>query len=276
MNGPESSPHARLLRWYPASWRARYGDELTALLEDTFGDGPIPWRTRAATAKAGVVQHLRARVWATASAPPTAPATARSSCSAVGLFVVAGAMLAKFNEHWDAATPQHDRWLPTTGYIAIEAAAALGVLTVLVAGLIAPLLLRSLQRSGWASVRPQVRRVGAVGLTTVAVGIPVIVWAHHLTSPQRNGGLAVYSAFFFVVGFLRHPRHGDGIGGLHRPPPRSCDRRARLARHRLAIRAGRRDGHRGGRHRRLVRRWPSTLLRCSAGVEPCSTSRGRR
>jgi hypothetical protein len=30
---------ARLMRWYPAEWRARYGDEMTALLHDTIADG---------------------------------------------------------------------------------------------------------------------------------------------------------------------------------------------------------------------------------------------
>lgn len=30
---------ARLLRWYPADWRARYGDEMAALLHDTIADG---------------------------------------------------------------------------------------------------------------------------------------------------------------------------------------------------------------------------------------------
>gem|GEM_PF-6130357 len=32
--GLTTSPFERFLRWYPESWRARYGDELTALLED--------------------------------------------------------------------------------------------------------------------------------------------------------------------------------------------------------------------------------------------------
>jgi hypothetical protein len=34
---------ARLMRWYPADWRVRYGDEMAALLHDTIaagGDGP--------------------------------------------------------------------------------------------------------------------------------------------------------------------------------------------------------------------------------------------
>ena len=34
----------RLLRWYPAVWRARYGDEMAALLHDTIAhgrDGPL-------------------------------------------------------------------------------------------------------------------------------------------------------------------------------------------------------------------------------------------
>ena len=37
----------RMLRWYPSPWRTRYGDEMTALLEDTYaaaGDVPIRHR----------------------------------------------------------------------------------------------------------------------------------------------------------------------------------------------------------------------------------------
>jgi hypothetical protein len=30
---------ARLLRWYPADWRARYGEEMAATLQDTLADG---------------------------------------------------------------------------------------------------------------------------------------------------------------------------------------------------------------------------------------------
>jgi hypothetical protein len=43
----------RLIRWYPPTWRARYGVEFVALLEDTHGMGDVPWRERLAIAKSG-------------------------------------------------------------------------------------------------------------------------------------------------------------------------------------------------------------------------------
>ena len=36
----------RVLRWYPAAWRRRYGEELIAMLDDTHGDDGLPLRVR--------------------------------------------------------------------------------------------------------------------------------------------------------------------------------------------------------------------------------------
>jgi hypothetical protein len=33
-----------LLRLYPAAWRARYGEELQALLVESSAGGRVPWR----------------------------------------------------------------------------------------------------------------------------------------------------------------------------------------------------------------------------------------
>ena len=49
----------RLIRWYPPTWRARYGVEFVALLEDTHGMGDVPWRERLAIAKSGSVERAR-------------------------------------------------------------------------------------------------------------------------------------------------------------------------------------------------------------------------
>ena len=49
-----------LLRWYPASWRDRYGTELVALMEDDL-DGRRPtFAYRASMAASGMGQRLRA------------------------------------------------------------------------------------------------------------------------------------------------------------------------------------------------------------------------
>jgi hypothetical protein len=46
---------ARLLRWYPADWRERYGDEFAALLRDTIEDGRGGLRLSLDVARAGLV-----------------------------------------------------------------------------------------------------------------------------------------------------------------------------------------------------------------------------
>ena len=45
----------RLLRWYPAGWRERYGDEFAALLRDTIEDGRGGLRLTLDVARAGLV-----------------------------------------------------------------------------------------------------------------------------------------------------------------------------------------------------------------------------
>ena len=49
---------ARLLRWYPADWRARYGDEMAALLHDTLTEGRGGPRLSLNVAKEGLAARL--------------------------------------------------------------------------------------------------------------------------------------------------------------------------------------------------------------------------
>ena len=192
----------RLLRWYPPSWRARYGGEMAALMEDSFGGGPIPWRIRLSTAWAGVVERLRASGLGGDAERPGDRARSGSLLvlCAWAFVVVGGAMYAKFNENWSGATPKADRWVPNLGSIAVEAAAAAGLLVVAVAGLtVLPALIRAVATGGWALVRRQVLAVGALGGGTVVLGAAVVIWAHHLNVHQRNGGSGLYSAAFLVV-----------------------------------------------------------------------------
>jgi hypothetical protein len=49
----------RALRWYPRGWRRRYGDELVALLEDMFGDEPLPLRCRISLCRSGTIERIR-------------------------------------------------------------------------------------------------------------------------------------------------------------------------------------------------------------------------
>jgi len=49
---------ARLLRWYPPAWRARYGDEFTELLLAEFAERPRSWRRAGDVARGGLLARL--------------------------------------------------------------------------------------------------------------------------------------------------------------------------------------------------------------------------
>jgi hypothetical protein len=47
-----------VLRWYPSAWRRRYGEELIALLEDMYGDTPLPLRCRISLFRSGTIERV--------------------------------------------------------------------------------------------------------------------------------------------------------------------------------------------------------------------------
>jgi hypothetical protein len=49
---------ARLLRWYPRDWRARYGDEFAELLIADIGERPKSWRRHSDVVISGIVARL--------------------------------------------------------------------------------------------------------------------------------------------------------------------------------------------------------------------------
>jgi hypothetical protein len=58
--GTVNSRHIkRILRWYPATWRRRYGEELVAMLDDTYGDDKLPPRVRASLVRSGITERVR-------------------------------------------------------------------------------------------------------------------------------------------------------------------------------------------------------------------------
>jgi hypothetical protein len=48
-----------VLRWYPPAWRRRYGEELIALLDDTYGEGRLGLRVRMSLLGSGVRERIR-------------------------------------------------------------------------------------------------------------------------------------------------------------------------------------------------------------------------
>jgi hypothetical protein len=56
--GALRSHDPNVLRWYPPAWRRRYGEELMALLQDTYGDEPIPLRARLSLIQSGTRERV--------------------------------------------------------------------------------------------------------------------------------------------------------------------------------------------------------------------------
>ena len=194
---------ARLLRWYPASWRSRYGEELTALLEDTHGQNSVPWRVRISLAKSGSLERARAAGLmgdSTGSSERIRAGSLLILC-AWALFMVAGTIFAKFSEQWSSVTPRPDRWLPSMSYDTVEWAGIVGVLLVGVAAtLVAPAFLLHIRGGGWESVRRPILRAIAVGVLVLAMTAGVVVWANQSGQNGRNGASLPFSIFVGVWG----------------------------------------------------------------------------
>ncbi len=186
-----------LLRLYPAGWRARYGEELQALILESSGRR-VPWRVRADVALAAGRERLRG-AGLTGDSPPQERRRAGSLLVlwAWALFVLAGSGVQKFSEHWQDVTPRASRALPAGAFEVLVLTAVFASVLVL-AGIAAtlPSLLRFLRDGGWPLVR---RRVAGAGLVSVVAGlttIALVVWARDLTPLQRNGHDLGYGILF--------------------------------------------------------------------------------
>jgi hypothetical protein len=191
----------RLLRWYPPTWRVRYGEELVALMEDTYGGDKVPLRAWLGIVRAGIFEHVSEMGLGSGDRAPGEQVRAGSLLvlCAWTLFVVAGAGFAKFAEHWDAATPRGDRWLPAGAYDTVQWAAGIGALIVLVAAAATlPAVARFVRDGSWRQVRRPVCRAVFVASTTGFLSAGVIAWAHHIGPRQRTDGSWPYE----VVGVL--------------------------------------------------------------------------
>ncbi|MDE3085692.1 MAG: hypothetical protein KGJ77_02905 [Acidobacteriota bacterium] len=192
----------RLLRWYPATWRSRYGEELTALLEDTYGDGRVPVGQRLSLAGRGL--HERARRSALIAGDGDPARRARSGSLVVlcswPAFVIAGGAFAKYAEHWDAATPPSARWLPAAAYDVVVAGAVAGATVVALGALVAlPAFVSFLRAGRWRELRAAVAVAVALTALSVTATVGAVLWAHGQSTVQRNTtsvlGLGLGGAF---------------------------------------------------------------------------------
>jgi hypothetical protein len=195
----------RLLRWYPTEWRARYGGEFLALVEDRLHEAPLTIRRRSSIAFAGV----RERCYGSGLfGSRSTPSTQRRSGSltvmvAWSIMIVGGASLAKTAEHFSSALPASSRFAARFSYDTVAVAGLVGTLLVFAGAVVAlPGFLGFLRDHKWASVRAFVSRSVMATIALIGATFGLSTWAHDLNAAQRNGGDDWYSAAFVAFVLL--------------------------------------------------------------------------
>lgn len=196
---------ARLLRWYPISWRQRYGDELVAMMKDSLGGQQPTPRLRIEIALAGLRERgHQAGLLGRASSPADgARAGSLLVLCAWTAFVLAGASFSKLSEHFESAVPGHARGLSSALFTAVQATAVTGAALVITGALVAlPAFLRFLGNGGWSAIRRPVARAAATTVVTLAATASLAAWARSLSPLARNGGNWAYGLAFLAWAIL--------------------------------------------------------------------------
>jgi hypothetical protein len=196
----------RLLRWYPPQWRARYGGELTALLEDSYVTASdVPRRQRLDLAWSGLVERARAAGIVGGSQDRDMRLRGGSVLILCGwaFYIVAGAMFVKVADRWSTESSRVGHWVAAGGFNVVAVASGVGCLVVLSAALLVlPSFVRFLQAGAWREVRrPIGLAIGSVITSAVLLGL-LVARAHGVSAHSRNGGDPFYSALFVFVGLM--------------------------------------------------------------------------
>ena len=207
MTDSHPRPHHDL-KWYPRSWRDRYGADFEQFLEDRYGDGPLPLSARLSMVRSGSLERLRSGGIVGSSVDPDTRVRGASLLvlCAWGVFIVAGSAFAKYTEHWPLATPPVDHWLPATGMAAVQAAAAVGVLILIVAGLAClPAVVQFMRSEGWRALWPLVRPMTLSVIAAGAASVGIVAWNNHVgpsTTTPLGLRIAGVLAGLVVIGAL--------------------------------------------------------------------------
>jgi hypothetical protein len=206
---------ARLLRWYPRSWRARYGVEFTELLIADLGDNPRSWRRQGDVAWSGLIARLTSAGLSDHTGDPASqvPASLASLTVSFGVFCAFAIAI------WSQLTIGWQWSAPTAGvtYVAMAVmSATMLVLFVLALFAAAPI--------GWCVLadlaRHRSRSLGLPVSAFVAGTAVLLIGAHHFgngwpgTGGHRwalqglvPGGIAAFSwaSTLSVSSYWAHP-----------------------------------------------------------------------
>jgi hypothetical protein len=206
--------YEHLMRWYPSQWRERYGDELAALLEDTYATASeVPLRQRVGLAWSGLGERARSAGLVGWSQSPDVRLRGGSLLVLCGwaFYIVAGTIFAKNADHSSSQSPSSGHSVATAGLNVVGAAAGAGTLIVLLAALVVlPAFVRFVRSGGWRAVsRPILVALGSFAASAVLF-VVLVAWAHSLSGHDRNGGLPIYGWFFVVVSLVFFAAVGCG------------------------------------------------------------------
>jgi hypothetical protein len=195
----------KMLRWFPASWRARYGDELAVMIEDDLEGRSPTLRYRLSIVRSGLNEHLRETGLLGDSVAPTdrVRGGALAVLCAFALFVIPGVTFAKISEHWDESIHRGSRHLPAISFnLLASLAVACGVAVMAAAVALLPLFIQFLRTGGWPVIRRRILWAATATMTTGAVIGGLAIWARHLTYHQRNAGFGWYQLLFVIAAIL--------------------------------------------------------------------------
>jgi hypothetical protein len=174
---------ARLLRWYPPAWRARYGDEFAELLIAEFAERPRSWRRAADVARGGLLARLTgAGLTSHELAPPeqVRAGLATAVWSLAAFLALGVAMWSQLTVGWEWAPPSATA--TRVGMVAMSAAALLlSVLAVLAAP---PLVVAAVR----GVARGQARSLRGPLMLAVAGAVVVAVGSHHFQNAWPGTG----------------------------------------------------------------------------------------
>ncbi len=176
---PDARRAAQLLRWYPRSWRARYGAEFAELLLAEFAEQPRNRRRGIDVASHGLLARLADAGLTGCRQPPERP-LATVGCSLAAFGALAVAMLAQLATGWQWVSPRSSYITGATLVMTLAAAC-----------------------------------IGLIGLGAV---VPVI-WQVLIAAARRNGrvmrpaGLALGCAAALAFGAKHFQNSWPGTGG---------------------------------------------------------------
>jgi hypothetical protein len=193
----------RWLRFYPRSWRERYGDEMRELILATSGPGPLPWRVRLDLLRGGLRERMRSFGFGGAGIPPARRARAGVLLvlCAWALMIVGGALVQRYSENWRQFTPPADQGLPGEAYDTLIGAAVLAGLLVLAGiAITLPRFVGMMRSGGWRELRPECTRALESTVLAVIATFALGIWSRQLDFAQRNGHDIAYGIGFLLWG----------------------------------------------------------------------------